>query len=157
MPRGVTVEGIARQIAQLEGLDFGRLRGRARDRECSRARLTVTWLGREIAAIAVASRPILRPGYLNDDQRRQQAGGGDEPGPGSLPKAARVAREGQASKIAPQQAMDPRPGPAGPAMPGPSNLDCQVGALQRSERSPIIGDTGDPYEVAHANTVGRVS
>lgn len=54
MPRGVTVEGIARQIAQLEGLDFGRLRGRARDRECSRARLTVTWLGREIAAIAVA-------------------------------------------------------------------------------------------------------
>jgi REP-associated tyrosine transposase len=54
LPRGVTVEGIARRVARIEGLELERLRGRSRDRESSRARLTVAWLGREIAQIPVA-------------------------------------------------------------------------------------------------------
>ena len=53
-PRGVTVEGIARQIARIEGLELNRMRGRSRDRRSSRARLTIAWLGREIAQIPVA-------------------------------------------------------------------------------------------------------
>jgi ATPase involved in DNA replication initiation len=54
LPRGLTVERIARQVARLDGLDLGRLRGRSRDRESSRARLTVAWLGREVAKIPIA-------------------------------------------------------------------------------------------------------
>jgi len=54
VPRGLTVERIARQVAQLDGLDLGRLRGLSRDRESSRARLTVAWLGRRAAKIPVA-------------------------------------------------------------------------------------------------------
>ena len=54
LPRGVTLEGIARRVARIEGLELERLRGRSRDREISRARLTVAWLGREIARIPVA-------------------------------------------------------------------------------------------------------
>ena len=54
LPRGLTVERIARHVARLDGLDLGRLRGRSRDRESSRARLTVAWLGREVAKIPVA-------------------------------------------------------------------------------------------------------
>jgi hypothetical protein len=54
IPRGVTVEGIARRVARIEGLELERMRGRSRDRESSRTRLTVAWLGREIAQIPVA-------------------------------------------------------------------------------------------------------
>jgi putative transposase len=54
VPRGLTVERIARQVVQLEGLDLGRLRGSSRDRTSSRARLTVAWLAREAAKIPVA-------------------------------------------------------------------------------------------------------
>lgn len=54
LPRGLTVERIARHVARLDGLDLGCLRGRSRDRESSRARLTVAWLGREVAKIPVA-------------------------------------------------------------------------------------------------------
>ena len=54
LPRGLTAERIARQVARLDGLDLGRLRGRSQDRESSRARLTVAWLGREVAKIPVA-------------------------------------------------------------------------------------------------------
>jgi chromosomal replication initiation ATPase DnaA len=50
----VTVEGIARRVARIEGLELERMRGRSRDRESSRTRLTVAWLGREIAQIPVA-------------------------------------------------------------------------------------------------------
>jgi chromosomal replication initiation ATPase DnaA len=54
LPRGVTVESIARRVARIEGLELERLRGRSRDRESYRARPTVAWLGREIAQIPVA-------------------------------------------------------------------------------------------------------
>ena len=46
LPRGVTVEGIARHVARIEGLELNRMRGRSRDRRSSRARLTIAWLGR---------------------------------------------------------------------------------------------------------------
>ena len=54
IPRGLTAERVARQVARLEGLDFGQMRGPSRDRELSRARLTAAWLGREVARIPVA-------------------------------------------------------------------------------------------------------
>ena len=54
LPRGVTVGGIARRVALIQGLELDRIRGRSRDRESSRARLTVAWLGREIAQIPIA-------------------------------------------------------------------------------------------------------
>jgi putative transposase len=54
VPRGFTAERIARTVARLQGLELGRLRGRSQDRESSRARLTVAWLGREVARIPIA-------------------------------------------------------------------------------------------------------
>ncbi len=54
VPRGLTAERVARRLAELEGLDFARMRGPSRDRESSRARLTAAWLGREIGRIPVA-------------------------------------------------------------------------------------------------------
>lgn len=54
IPRGLTAERVARQVARLEGVDFGQMRGPSRDREVSRARLTAAWLGREIARIPVS-------------------------------------------------------------------------------------------------------
>lgn len=54
LPRGLTVELIARQVTQMGGLDLGRMRGHGRNRESSRARLTVAWLGREVGEIPVA-------------------------------------------------------------------------------------------------------
>ncbi len=54
IPRGLTAERVARQVARLEGVDFGRMRGASRDRDVSRARLTAAWLGREVAGIPVA-------------------------------------------------------------------------------------------------------
>jgi REP element-mobilizing transposase RayT len=53
-PRGLTAERVARQVARLEGVDFGQMRGPSRDRELSRARLTAVWLAREVARIPVA-------------------------------------------------------------------------------------------------------
>ncbi len=54
IPRGLTAERVARQVARLEGVDFGQMRGPSRDRELSRARLTAAWLGREVARIPVS-------------------------------------------------------------------------------------------------------
>jgi len=54
VPRGLTVERIARQVAEAEGVDVARMRGPSRDRETSRARLMVAWFGREVGKIPVA-------------------------------------------------------------------------------------------------------
>ncbi len=54
VPRGLTVERIARKVAQAEGLDLARMRGPSRDRAASRARLMVAWLGRAVGRIPVA-------------------------------------------------------------------------------------------------------
>jgi chromosomal replication initiation ATPase DnaA len=54
VPRGFTAERIARTVARLQGLELIRMRGRSQDRESSRARVTVAWLGREIARIPIA-------------------------------------------------------------------------------------------------------
>jgi putative transposase len=54
VPRGLTVEWLARQIARTQMIDLTRMRGVSRDRDVSRARLTVAWLGREVGKIPVA-------------------------------------------------------------------------------------------------------
>ena len=54
VPRGLTVERIAGQVARLDHLDLVALRGPSRDRVSSRARLTVAWLAREVGKIPVA-------------------------------------------------------------------------------------------------------
>jgi chromosomal replication initiation ATPase DnaA len=54
VPRGMTIQKIARHVAQEEGLELGRMRGRSRHREVSRARLMVAWVGREVGRIPVA-------------------------------------------------------------------------------------------------------
>ncbi len=54
VPRGMTVERIARHVAHEEGLELGRMCGRSRDRKVSRARLIVAWVGREVGRIPVA-------------------------------------------------------------------------------------------------------
>lgn len=54
IPRGLTVEKLARSIALEEGLELGTMRGQSRKRAVSRARLMVAWLGREVGRISVA-------------------------------------------------------------------------------------------------------
>lgn len=54
VPRGMTIERIAREVARAEAVDLSRMRGPSRDRESSRARLMVAWLAREIGRIPVA-------------------------------------------------------------------------------------------------------
>lgn len=53
-PRGLTVERIARRVARSTGVDLARMRGPSRDREGSRARLMVAWLGRDVGRIPIA-------------------------------------------------------------------------------------------------------
>jgi REP element-mobilizing transposase RayT len=54
VPRGMTIEHIAAEVARTEGLDLSRMRSPVRDRESSRARLMVAWLAREVGRIPVA-------------------------------------------------------------------------------------------------------
>jgi len=54
VPRGLTIERIAEQVARLDDLDLKGLRGPSRDRVSSRARLTVAWLGREVGKVPIA-------------------------------------------------------------------------------------------------------
>jgi REP element-mobilizing transposase RayT len=54
VPRGMTVERIARRVAREQEMDAGRMRGPGRERDVSRARLMVAWLGREVGRIPVA-------------------------------------------------------------------------------------------------------
>lgn len=54
VPRGLTVERIARQVSEEEGVELGRMRGPSRDRKASRARLMAAWLAREVARIPAA-------------------------------------------------------------------------------------------------------
>jgi len=54
VPKGLTVEGIARSVAERQGVDLARLRGPRRDREASRARLMTAWLAREVGRISAA-------------------------------------------------------------------------------------------------------
>jgi REP element-mobilizing transposase RayT len=53
VPKGITIESIAREVAREEGLDLGRMRGASRDRESSRGRLMAAWLARDICKIPV--------------------------------------------------------------------------------------------------------
>jgi putative transposase len=54
VPRGLTVERIARRVAHEEGIDSRRLGSPSRNREASRARLMTAWLAREVGRIPVA-------------------------------------------------------------------------------------------------------
>jgi chromosomal replication initiation ATPase DnaA len=54
VPRGMTVERFAREVARVEGVELYRMQSPSRDRETSRARFMVAWLAREVGRIAVA-------------------------------------------------------------------------------------------------------
>ncbi len=54
VPRGLTVESIARRVADEKGVDFRRLVSPSREREASRARFLTAWLAREVGRIPVA-------------------------------------------------------------------------------------------------------
>jgi REP-associated tyrosine transposase len=54
VPRGITIERIAKMVAGKKGLDLGRMSGPSRERDVSRGRLMATWLAREVGRISVA-------------------------------------------------------------------------------------------------------
>jgi REP element-mobilizing transposase RayT len=54
VPRGMTVERLAREVARVEGVELYRMQSPSRDRETSRARFMVAWLAREVGRISVA-------------------------------------------------------------------------------------------------------
>jgi len=54
IPRGLTVERVAGEVALGEGLSLGEMLSVSRGRQRSRARLMTAWLGREVGRIPVA-------------------------------------------------------------------------------------------------------
>jgi REP element-mobilizing transposase RayT len=54
VPRGLTVERIAQQVARSEGVTLTDMRGASRGRNESRARLLTAWVCREVAKISAA-------------------------------------------------------------------------------------------------------
>ena len=54
VPRGLTLERIARAVSEAQGVELGRMKGPSRDRKASRARLMTAWLAREVGRIPAA-------------------------------------------------------------------------------------------------------
>jgi chromosomal replication initiation ATPase DnaA len=54
VPRTLTTERIAREVARSSGVDLAQMRSGSRDRQVSRARLMAAWLGRDIGRIPTA-------------------------------------------------------------------------------------------------------